>query len=88
MNLQIISLFPIIVLTQWAECNNPLLIGNGQCDKYNNNILCNFDGGECCKTSDCNSGNNCEFSWIGDGDCDYRNNFAACGNFDGGDCEN
>ena len=37
--------------------------------------LCNYDGGDCCDQSE-----------IGDGYCNNYNNFASCGNFDGGDC--
>merc|ERR1719412_3541548 len=40
-----------------------------------NSILCNFDGGDCCR-----------HIYIGDGNCHNFNNFASCGNFDGGDC--
>ena len=55
-------------------CGKPELVGNGQCDddlKQKKN--CAYDNGDCC-----------EQSYIGDGDCDDRNNFASCGNFDGG----
>ena len=73
-----ISLFPLIVLTQWTECNNPLLIGNGICDEdYEYSGLCNYGGGDCC-----------DQSRIGNGACEKYNNFASCGNFDGGDCPN
>ena len=37
---------------------------------------CQFDGGDCCQKS-----------LIGNGVCDDVNNFATCGNFDGGDCK-
>ena len=33
----------------FVECENLLLIGNGECDDdYKNNIKCNYDGGDCC----------------------------------------
>ena len=38
------------------------------------NILV-YDGGDCC-----------DQSRIGNGYCTKYNNFASCGNFDGGDC--
>ena len=76
MNLQIICLFPHLVLTQWTECKNPLLIGNGQCNnEYKFDIKCNYDGGDCCVQEH-----------IGKYGCQDYNNFASCGNFDGGDC--
>ena len=37
---------------------------------------CQFDGGDCCQKS-----------LIGNGICEEANNFASCGNFDGGDCK-
>ena len=76
-SLQIIRLFSLLVLAQWAEffeCKNPLFIGNGQCD-YKYDIKCNFDGGDCCDESE-----------IGNKKCNDHNNFASCGNYDGGDC--
>ena len=77
MNLQIIFLFPHLVLTQWTECNNPLLIGNGKCDgDYEKSELCNYGGGDCCPTPDL----------IGNGQCniDYESDIKC--NYDGGDC--
>ena len=60
----------------FVECENHLLIGNGECDNgYRNNINCNYDGGDCC-----------DQIFIVDGYCDKQNNFASCGYFDGGDC--
>ena len=59
-------------------CPNPDLVGNGQCiidDNYWKDIKCNYDGGDCCTQSQ-----------IGNGNCNNYNNFASCGNFDGGDC--
>ena len=32
----------------FLACENPLWSGNGFCDDENNNVECNFDGGDCC----------------------------------------
>ena len=76
MNLQIICLFPHLVLTQWTECNNPLLIGNGQCDNGNLNAICNYDGLDCCPNPDL----------VGNGLCNSDNKYDMKCNYDGGDC--
>ena len=55
---------------------DPDLIGNGNCDYVETNGLCIYDGGDCC-----------EHRNIGNGRCENENNFASCGNFDGGDCK-
>ena len=31
-----------------VECANPLWIGDGFCDDIINNLICNYDGGDCC----------------------------------------
>ena len=31
-----------------SECANPLWIGDGFCDDLTNNLICNYDGGDCC----------------------------------------
>ena len=60
----------------FVECENLQLIGNGECDDgYEKNIKCNYDDGDCCAQI-----------FIADGSCDKQNNFASCGYFDGGDC--
>ena len=59
-------------------CSHLDLMGNGFCDDDNNNVLCNFDYG------DCNT--NCLHNNIGDSYCNDENNFSDCGNYDGGDC--
>ena len=61
---------------RYPNCEgNPNYISDNDCDDQNNNVECDYDGGDCCNRS-----------WIGDGECDSRNNFRSCGNFDGGDC--
>ena len=76
----------MIMLVSWSKnfsikpsldcCENPILVGNGECDSdYKYDIKCNNDGGDCCDNN-----------WIGDGFCDDCNNFESCANFDGGDC--
>merc|ERR1719510_2093504 len=55
-------------------CPNPDLVGNGQCNyEYKLDIKCNYDGGDCCVQA-----------FIGKYGCQNYNNFASCGNFDGG----
>ena len=61
------------------DCPKPDWIGDGTCDKVNpkfNMDICQFDKGDCC-----------EEMLIGNGVCEDENNFASCGNFDGGDCQ-
>ena len=61
------------------DCPKPDWIGDGTCDKANpkfNMDICQFDRGDCC-----------EEMLIGNGVCEEENNFASCGNFDGGDCQ-
>ena len=61
------------------DCPKPDWIGDGTCDKVNpkfNMDKCQFDRGDCC-----------EEMLIGNGVCEDENNFALCGNFDGGDCQ-
>ena len=67
--------------TTTTPCNQGW-IGDGYCDDINNNVGCNFDGG------DCSGGTStvfCNQDWIGDEYCDDINNQIGC-NFDGGDC--
>ena len=81
----------------------PSWIGDGYCDKTNNNERCQWDGGDCCTPSligdgICDETNNnewcqwdegdcCTPSWIGDGYCDETNNNEGC-QWDGDDCCN
>ena len=74
--LQISCLFLLLVLTQWTECNNPLSIGNGQCDNDIVNKECNYDGLECCPNPDL----------VGNGQCNNEYQFDIKCNYDGGDC--
>ena len=45
---------------------------------YQSLFKCRFDEGDC--------GENCDTAKLGDGTCDFINNYVKC-NFDGGDCE-
>ena len=68
----------LLFLDSQKECPKPDWIGDGTCDKVNpkfNMDTCQFDRGDCC-----------EKMLIGNGICEDENNFASCGNFDGGDC--
>ena len=29
-------------------CENQMYVGDGYCDDENNNLKCNYDGGDCC----------------------------------------
>lgn len=70
--------------------------GDGICDDGNNNVGCEYDGGDCCgiavdktfcKTCACLTGiEGCKNpKYKGDQLCDDGNNNAGC-EFDGGDC--
>ena len=67
--------------TTTTKCNQGL-IGDEYCDDINDNVDCNFDGGDC---YDLGTTIYCDQDWIGDEYCDDINNNIAC-NFDGGDC--
>ena len=67
--------------TTTTKCNQGL-IGDEYCDDINDNVDCNFDGGDC---YDLGTTIYCDQDWIGDGHCDDINNNIPC-NFDGGDC--
>ena len=71
-----------LTLTTTTEKCNQGWIGDEYCDDINNNVDCNFDGGDCY-----NGGTTifCNQDWIGDEYCDDINNNISC-NFDGGDC--
>ena len=61
-----------------AKCPLPDLIGNGQCDVFNLNQYCNYDGGDCCDLF--------YFDDFGlDGKCHDELNTPLC-NFDNGAC--
>ena len=61
-----------------SKCPLPDLIGNGQCDVFNLNQYCNYDGGDCCEYS--------YFDYFGlDGKCHDELNIPLC-NFDNGAC--
>merc|ERR1712190_529192 len=80
-------------------CELPNFKADGFCDDGNNNLDCEFDGGDCCgpnvkedfcSVCECLNGpveeGNCEQpNFKGDGFCDDGNNNAGC-EFDGGDC--
>ena len=72
---------PTTTPTTTDKCNQGW-IGNDYCDDINNNVDCNYDGGDCY-----NGGTTifCNQDWIGDEYCDDINNIFDC-NFDGGDC--
>ena len=72
---------PTPITTTTEKCNQGW-IGNDYCDDINNNVDCNFDGGDC---YDGGTTIFCNQDWIGDEYCDDINNNIAC-NFDGGDC--
>ena len=62
-----------------TPCQKTAWIKDGVCDKDEAEFkmeACQFDGGDCCQKS-----------LIGNGICEEANNFASCGNFDGGDCK-
>merc|ERR1712061_56426 len=62
-----------------TPCQKTAWIKDGVCDKDEAEFkmeACQFDGGDCCQKS-----------LIGNGICEEANNFATCGNFDGGDCK-
>ncbi len=85
--------------TEPPECmeHRVPLIGDGVCDDFNNNYLCEWDGEDCCK-EDANFDTclvcecmevfdhlACQITWIADSYCDDENNKEVC-NYDGGDC--
>ena len=68
-----------LILEYLLPCPKPAWIKDGACDKNEAEFkmeACQFDGGDCCQKS-----------LIGNGICEEVNNFATCGNFDGGDCK-
>ena len=80
-------------------CKYPEMNGDGFCNDENNNIHCNFDGGDCCYSLVidtfcskclCLTGNDTQNYGeinpvIGDGYCDDEAN-TELHNYDGGDC--
>ena len=52
---------------------NDSFVGLGKCDDDLRWLLCSYDNGDCCSESA-----------IGNEYCENYQNFAACGNFDGG----
>ena len=48
----------IISISWFQACTNPFWVGDGFCDDATNNLVCNYDGGDCClsdiKTNYCN----------------------------------
>ena len=71
--------FEFFILEYLTPCQKTAWIKDGVCDKDEAEFkmeACQFDGGDCCQKS-----------LIGNGICEEANNFASCGNFDGGDCK-
>ena len=73
-----------------------MLIGDGFCHDFNNNLHCSFDGGDCCGPCvnkdfcidcKCLTGQTEKITnaLVGNGFCNDETNTDAC-NFDGGDC--
>ena len=80
-------------------CPDYALIGNGICDQANDNLVCQYDGGDCCSLG--GSATNCtssecidnlkfdpcpKFDRIGNDQCDKENFNLIC-SFDAGDCQ-
>ena len=69
------------------------MVGDGYCDDVTNNVICNFDDGDCCSPeiitsfcTECQCLNGCIYpNIVGDGKCDDITNNIEC-NYDGGDC--
>ena len=60
--------------------------GDGYCDWVNDNLQCDYDGGDCSSDEIPLTFENCPKPlWINDGICDDFTNTDLCG-FDGGDC--
>lgn len=82
-------------IDELEECLLEQLAGDGYCDDFLNNDLCDFDGGDCCGPnpnlglcSDCQckaEEAQCLNFLMGDGICNDINNKSSCG-FDSGDC--
>ena len=79
-------------------CELPHYQGDNYCDDENNNLACNYDGGDCCGSNAnteycteclCLDENNAEFEnpnvLIGNGICNAETNNIGC-MFDGFDC--
>ena len=79
-------------------CADYAFIGNGICDKANDNLVCQYDGGDCTlggNTTNCNSLQCVEnlkfdpcpkYEKIGNDQCDKENFNLIC-SFDAGDCQ-
>ena len=76
--------------------NDPILVGDGQCNDVTNNQECHFDGGDCCGynvttqyCTECICFEDLEctvpLALIGNSFCNDEANTAVCG-YDGGDC--
>lgn len=59
------------------------MLGNGYCNYSCNNETCNYDDGDCGRTSNCNS--QCQTSMRGDGECDDECDNEEC-LYDNDDC--
>ena len=79
-------------------CPNYALIGNGMCDQANDNIVCQYDGGDCSLVGNTTNRTSLEFvenlkfdpcpkyDTIGNHQCDKENFNLIC-SFDAGDCQ-
>ena len=79
-------------------CPNYALIGNGMCDQANDNIVCQYDGGDCSLVGNTTNRTSLEcvenlkfdpcpkYDTIGNHQCDKENFNLIC-SFDAGDCQ-
>ena len=79
-------------------CPEFALFGNGDCDEVNNNIVCQYDGGDCtleeinqnCTNYECIENSKFDpcpkYKEIRNGQCNKENLNLIC-SFDAGDCE-
>ena len=88
----------LLFISTEFDCLYAALVGDGFCHDENNNVDCNYDGGDCClsyvNTDQCSEcicygQETCAAgimpSSVGDGFCNDETNNAIC-NYDGWDC--